>query len=104
MDKRNSSSGLKQVCATVNRNVCVTESKALDKITRNHYWNELKLLLYTIEQPHGDGSSRHCYSRSLCTSSLFTEYGANCSYVCTLRYALPSAMILKLLSTVRADN
>jgi len=70
MDKRNASSGLKQVCATVNRDVVVIESKTLDEITRNDYWNELKLLLHTTEQPHGDGSSRHCYSSSLYSSLL----------------------------------
>jgi len=36
------------------RDVGVTGSKTIDEITRNLYWNELKLLLYTTEQPHGD--------------------------------------------------
>jgi hypothetical protein len=37
MDKRNASSGFKQVCATVNRDVVVAESKTLDEIARNDY-------------------------------------------------------------------
>jgi len=44
MDKWNVSSGFKLLCATVNRDVGVIESKTLDEITRNYYWNELKLL------------------------------------------------------------
>jgi hypothetical protein len=67
VDIRNASSGFKEVLATVNRDVGVTESKTLDEIARNYYRNEIKLLLYTMEQPHGNGSSRLCYSRPLCT-------------------------------------
>jgi hypothetical protein len=37
MDKRNASSGFKQVWATVNKDVGVTESKTLDEIARNYY-------------------------------------------------------------------
>lgn len=64
MDIRNASSGFKQVFGTVNRDVGVTEGKTLDEIARNYYRNEIKLLLYTTEQPHGDGLSRHCYKQT----------------------------------------
>jgi hypothetical protein len=70
MDTQNASSGFKQACPKLNRDVGVTESKTLDAIAGYYYWNETKLILYTIEQPHGNGSSRHCYSRSLCSSLL----------------------------------
>jgi len=36
MDKINASSGFKHVCATVNRDVRVVESKTLDEIARNY--------------------------------------------------------------------